>query len=139
MSEHVVASFRMETDDAPLFLDFVTKVSPKASVATEEDFASFKCASTLGDFASISDPSEDGFTNTTVVSPLAFSSGSRLLPGCSADFGWTNVLSHHCNHRDEVFDAWDSVGVPPDGPEWEEQESLQSRPSDRADGESSAK
>ena len=57
MSEHIVASFRVETDDAPLSLDFVTKVSPKASVATEEDFASFECASTLGDFASISGPS----------------------------------------------------------------------------------
>ena len=49
MSEHDVASFRVETDDAPLSLDFVTKVSPTASVATEEDFASFECASTLGD------------------------------------------------------------------------------------------
>ena len=80
MSEHVVASFRVETDDAPLSLDFVTLVSPKASVAIEEDFASFECASTLGDLASISDPSEDGFSNTNVVSPLAFSSGSRLPP-----------------------------------------------------------
>ena len=80
MSKHVVASFRVETDDAPLSWDLVTKVSPTASVATEEDFASFACVSTLGDFASTSGPSEDGFSNTNVVSPLAFSSGSRLLP-----------------------------------------------------------
>ena len=37
--------------------------------------------------------------------PLPSHQARGCSPGCSADFGWTNVLSHYCNQKDEFFDA----------------------------------
>ena len=91
--------------------DLLTNMSLSPSDATEEDFASFECASTpckrvpsckvLDVFASTSDPSAHGFNNTNLVSSVSFSLSLKRPSAGGITLDGTTFFS--C-YKDEVLD-----------------------------------
>ena len=92
MSEHIVTSFRVGTNDAFTILGFARQSLPlSASGSIEEAFAPFECASAPcvelppaglhGVSASTSSPSVKGFSNFHTVSSVSLSSGQEVALG----------------------------------------------------------